>query len=222
MSFNCLMVPIHRAQNQSSIGELLDSIISEVLEEDVLSRKTRIMRACGVRVPDQIFTPETKQGALTPRFFCIPKAQVFTIESHLPKTSEPMKRSRPTMQDGSLRPGRGARSGITLRDGETVRQFLKICSLAFIFETGNDCAIDVHGTLFMTRLVGGDIASTIFSNSEIHLCPKTVHEVVVDVLHQLDKLEEFEVLTSSTKEALVTRFKEQLVKDGLFIGHNFI
>lgn len=196
------MVPIPCTRRRDTVGDLLDSLISEVLEEDPLSIKSRIMRACGIRVPDMIFTPESRHpgGSDGPRFFCIPNAHVFSIDELTTHSSSSSNRPR--------------RTHLRMPEyKELAMQYLKLCSLAFLFEINNDCALDKHGSLFMINLSPAT-TPTIFPNTGI-FTTSMVRAVVEDVLFQLDKLEEFEVLSNLDKLTKIARFKRQLTVDKL-------
>lgn len=95
-------------------------------------------------------------------------------------------------------------------------QYLKICSLAFMFGIGKDCVRDKYN-----RLIPIDLASrnqpNIFQNNNRAYSPRLVSEITEDVYDRLHHLQECKIITSDQKWQLIDKYQEQLDIDDLIL-----
>lgn len=75
-------------------------------------------------------------------------------------------------------------------------QYMKICSLALLFDIGKDCVRDKYN-----RLIPIDLSPqnqhNILENNNGTYSPHLVSEITDDVYDSLNKLEEYEIITST-------------------------
>lgn len=101
-------------------------------------------------------------------------------------------------------------------DRELKVQYLKICSFAFLFNIGHECIKDKYGRLIPINLTSSNRAC-IFQNMSGIYDPPLVSEIVDEVYHRLDKLEEYNIITNDQKEAMIERYQDQLDFDDLIL-----
>jgi hypothetical protein len=94
-------------------------------------------------------------------------------------------------------------------------QYLKICSLAFMFGIGKDCVRDRYNRLIPINLAAQN-QRNIFQNNGAY-SPSLVSEVARDVYDRLHQLQEYKIITSDQKWRLIDRYQEQLDRDDLIL-----
>lgn len=95
-------------------------------------------------------------------------------------------------------------------------QYLKICSLAFMFGIGKDCVRDKYNRLIPINLAAQN-QRNIFQNNNGTYSPRLVSEVARDVYDRLHELQEYKIITSDHKWYLIDRYQEQLDRDDLIL-----
>ncbi len=95
-------------------------------------------------------------------------------------------------------------------------QYLKICSLAFMFGIGKDCVRDKYNRLIPINLVDQN-QRNIFQNNNGTYSPRLVSEITEDVYGRLHELQEYKIITSDQKLQLIDKFQEQLDHDDLIL-----
>jgi hypothetical protein len=96
------------------------------------------------------------------------------------------------------------------------RQYLTICSFAFMFQIGNDCVIDKYNRLIPINLSHED-QLTIFQNDIELYPPYLVTEIINAVYASLDVLEKCDNITFDQKINIIENYQEQLDVDDLIL-----
>jgi hypothetical protein len=94
-------------------------------------------------------------------------------------------------------------------------QYLKICSLAFLFGIGKDCVRDKFNRLIPIDLTSQNQRNILENNGTYS--PRLVSEITDDVYERLDKLEEYEIINSDQKWELISKYQDQLDHDDLIL-----
>lgn len=95
-------------------------------------------------------------------------------------------------------------------------QYMKICSLAFLFGIGKDCVRDKYNRLIPIDLSAQNQRNILENNNGTY-SPHLVSEITDDVYDRLNKLEEYEIITSDQKWELISRYQDQLDHDDLIL-----
>ncbi len=149
----------------------------------------RNMRLFGITTPED----DNKVMYKTKEYYCIPFSHVFDVASV--DDEEAIKRETKNL---------------------IKTNYMKICSFAFLFNIGNECVRDKYNRLIPTDLSSQD-KSQILQNNNGMYSPKLVKNITDDVYARLDKMEEYEILTSDQKWDLINKYQEQLDRDDLII-----
>lgn len=105
-------------------------------------------------------------------------------------------------------------SDATKKDIKT--QYMKICSLAFLFGVGKDCVRDTYNRLIPINL-SPQSQRNILENSNGTYSPRLVSEITDDVYDRLNKLEDCQIITSDQKWELISKYQDQLDHDDLIL-----
>ena len=95
-------------------------------------------------------------------------------------------------------------------------QYLKICSFAFLFGIGKDCVRDKNNRLIPIDLTVQN-QHNILENKNGTYSPHLVSEITDVVYDHLDKLKNYEIITSDQKWELISKYQEQLSHDDLIL-----
>lgn len=95
-------------------------------------------------------------------------------------------------------------------------QYMKICSLAFLFGVGKDCVRDKYNRLIPIDLTTQNQRNILENNNGTY-SPRLVSEITDDVYDRLNKLEKYEIITSDQKWELIRKYQDQLDHDDLIL-----
>ena len=95
-------------------------------------------------------------------------------------------------------------------------QYMKICSLAFLFDIGKDCVRDQYNRLIPIDLTTQNQRNILENNNGTY-SPHLVSEITDDVYARLNKLEDYEIITSDQKWELISKYQDQLDHDDLIL-----
>jgi hypothetical protein len=94
-------------------------------------------------------------------------------------------------------------------------QYMKICSLAFLFGIGKDCVRDKYNRLIPIDLTAQNQHNILENNGAYS--PRLVSEITDDVYERLNKLEDYEIISSDQKWELISKYQDQLDHDDLIL-----
>lgn len=95
-------------------------------------------------------------------------------------------------------------------------QYMKICSLAFLFGIGKDCVRDKYNNIIPIDLTT-QVQNNILENNNGTYSPRLVSEITYAIYEHLDKLEDYEIITSEQKCDLINKYQEQLDHNDLIL-----
>lgn len=95
-------------------------------------------------------------------------------------------------------------------------QYMKICSLAFLFGVGKDCVRDKYNRLIPINL-SPQSQRNILENNNGTYSPRLVSEITDDVYGRLNSLVDYDIITSDQKWELISKYQEQLDHDDLIL-----
>jgi hypothetical protein len=94
-------------------------------------------------------------------------------------------------------------------------QYMKICSLAFLFGIGKECVRDKYNRLIPIDLAAQNQRNILENNGAYS--PRLVSEIADDVYDRLNKLEDYEIISSDQKRELISKYQDQLDHDNLLL-----
>jgi len=95
-------------------------------------------------------------------------------------------------------------------------QYMKICSLAFLFGIGKECVRDKYNRLIPIDLTTQNQRNILENNNGTY-SPRLVSEITDNVYECLDKLEDYEIISSDQKWELISKYQDQLDHDDLIL-----
>lgn len=95
-------------------------------------------------------------------------------------------------------------------------QYMKLCSMAFLFGIGKACVRDLSNRLIPIDL-SPQSQRNILENNNGTYSPRLVSEITDDVYDSLNKLEEYKIITSDQKWELISKYQDQLDHDYLIL-----
>jgi hypothetical protein len=95
-------------------------------------------------------------------------------------------------------------------------QYMKICSLAFLFGIGKECVRDKYNRLIPIDLTTQNQRNILENNNGTY-SPRLVSEITDNVYECLNKLEDHEIISSDQKWELIIKYQDQLDHDDLIL-----
>lgn len=93
------------------------------------------------------------------------------------------------------------------------KDYLKICSFAFLFGIGKNCFFDLKYNKLIMVDVSNQRVENIIDNILDFFTPKDILDVVHDVYANLNKLQKYNLIPQDVKTCMIDIFEKQLLSD---------